>query len=83
MDSFSSFKKFKASDCLKALLYLLHCNTTYSVLGKPKVGTPMTPMTPDTPDSDEDDDIDTFNEEFTLHKRHYYMTKMEYENVDK
>ncbi|XP_061162690.1 5'-3' exoribonuclease 1-like [Saccostrea echinata] len=32
---------------------------------------------------DEDEDSDTFDEEFRLHKRNYYMTKLEYENVDK
>ncbi|KAK3105106.1 hypothetical protein FSP39_017370 [Pinctada imbricata] len=48
-----------------------------------KVSAATTPITPDTPDSDDEDDINTFDEEFTLHKKHYYMTKMEYENVDK
>lgn len=32
---------------------------------------------------EEDEDSDTFDEEFRLHKRNYYMTKLEYENVDK
>ncbi|KAK7476098.1 hypothetical protein BaRGS_00032652 [Batillaria attramentaria] len=30
---------------------------------------------------DSDDDFDTFDAEFSAHKRDYYMTKMEYENV--
>lgn len=32
---------------------------------------------------EEDEDSDTFDEEFRLHKRNYYMTKLEYEDVDK
>ena len=32
---------------------------------------------------EEEEDSDTFDEEFRLHKRHYYMTKLEYESVNK
>ncbi|XP_076451691.1 5'-3' exoribonuclease 1-like isoform X2 [Babylonia areolata] len=35
----------------------------------------------DTGDLDSDEDFDTFDAEFSAHKRNYYMTKLEYDNV--
>ncbi|KAL8571175.1 hypothetical protein ACOMHN_010636 [Nucella lapillus] len=35
----------------------------------------------DTGELDSDEDFDTFDAEFNAHKRNYYMTKLEYENV--
>jgi len=34
-----------------------------------------------TGDLSSDEDFDTFDAEFSAHKREYYMTKMEYETV--
>lgn len=31
--------------------------------------------------TDDSEEIDTFDAEFELHKRNYYMTKLEYEKV--